>query len=233
MPAPDPSQYDAFASEYESHAATAPYNALYDRPATLELIGDVRGKRVLDAACGPGFYLSEMRDRGADVFGCDASSAMIDLAAARVGQDVDLRVHSLDDEFDWIERDSVDMVVCALAYHYLTNRSGFLAEVHRMLRPDGTLVVSTHHPTADWLRLGGSYFDVTAETEVWSKGWEVTAWRMPLSTMTEEFADAGFVIERLVEPRPVPEMSNSHPETYERLTSEPGFVMFKLRPVGS
>ena len=57
------------------------------------------------------------------------------------------------------------------------------------------------------------------------------AWRMPLTKMTEEFADAGFVIERLVEPRPVPEMADSHPETFERLTSEPCFVMFKLRLV--
>lgn len=231
MSAPDPTQYDDFAAEYESHAATAPYNALYDRPATLELVGEVSGKQVLDAACGPGFYLNELRDRGAKVVGCDASPAMIDLAAARVGRKVDLRVHSLDDEFDWIERDSIDVVVCALAYHYITNRSGFLSEAHRMLRPDGALVISTHHPTADWLRLGGSYFDVIAETEVWSKGWEVTAWRMPLTRMTEEFADAGFAIERLVEPRPVPEMASSHPGTFERLMSEPGFIMFKLRPV--
>lgn len=41
MSDPNPTQYDSIAAEYDEHAAAAPYNALYDRPATLELIGDV------------------------------------------------------------------------------------------------------------------------------------------------------------------------------------------------
>ena len=52
MAEPVPSQYDAFAGGYAAFAETAPYNALYDRPATLDLIGEVDGLRVLDAACG-------------------------------------------------------------------------------------------------------------------------------------------------------------------------------------
>ena len=99
-----------------------------------------------------------------------------------------------------------------------------------MLGPHGTLVISTHHPTADWLRLGGSYFQHTAVTERWRKGWEITAWRMPLTRLTEEFSQAGFVIERLIEPAPDPAMERSHPETFERLSREPGFILFELRP---
>jgi SAM-dependent methyltransferase len=231
--APDPAQYDAYAAEYEAHAAVAPYNALYDRPATLRLIGDVEGRRVLDAACGPGFYADEMLAAGATVVGCDAAPGMIDLARERVGDRAELRVHSLDDPFGWIDDDSIDIVVCALAYHYVSNRSGFLREVHRMLRPDGSLVISTHHPTDDWQRLGGSYFDVAAVTETWSKGWVVTAWRMPLTKLTEEFADAGFVIERLIEPTPEPAMRDSYPDTYAKLSRQPAFVLFRLRPWAS
>jgi hypothetical protein len=51
MPSPDPGQYDSFAAEYEDHASVAPYNRLYDRPATLRLVGGAHGQRVLDAAC--------------------------------------------------------------------------------------------------------------------------------------------------------------------------------------
>jgi SAM-dependent methyltransferase len=228
---PDPAQYESFAAQYEEHAAAAPYNALYDRPAMLRLVGDVEGKRVLDAACGPGFYIEQLLARKAAVFGCDASPAMIDLAAARVGDRAELRVHSLDDPFSWVESGTIDIVLCALAYHYVTNRIGFLREVHRVLRSDGALVVSTHHPTADWYRLGGSYFDVSAVTEVWSRGWEITAWRMPLTQLAEEFAEADFVIERLIEPTPDSAMENSHPATFEKLSREPGFILFKLRKV--
>ena len=228
MPAPDPTQYDAFAGEYEEHAATAPYNALYDRPATLDLIGEVEGKRVLDAGCGPGFYVAELLQRGAEVLGCDASPRMVELARAKVGVRADLRVHSLGDPFDWAPDGSIDIVVSALVHHYINDRRGFLKEVYRMLRPDGVLVLSTHHPAEDWHRLGGSYFAVETVTETWSKGWEITTWRMPLDRMTAEFAEAGFLIERLVEPAPLPEMAESHPDVFHRLSTEPGFILFRL-----
>lgn len=228
MPDPNPTQYDSFAEEYEEHAATAPYNALYDRPAMLELIGDVEGKRVLDAGCGPGIYVAELIERGARVSGCDASARMIQLARARLGDAADLRVHSLEEPFEWVEDQSIDVAVNALVYHYINDRMRFLAEIHRMLRPDGILAISTHHPAGDWHRLGGSYFTVEPVTETWSKGWEITAWRMPLTQLTAEFAEAGFVIERLVEPSPQPEMAQSHPESFARLSTEPGFVLFRL-----
>lgn len=228
MPTPEPNQYDSFAAEYEEHAAAAPYNALYDRPAMLGLIGEVEGKRVLDAGCGPGLYVAELIKRGAEVLGCDASPRMIELAQARVGDRADLRVHSLEDPFDWVDDQSIDVTVSALVYHYISNRAGFLREIHRMLRPDGVFVISTHHPAADWHRLGGSYFAVEPVTETWSKGWEITAWRMPLTQLTSEFADAGLLIERLVEPAPEPEMAESNPASFHRLSTEPGFILFRL-----
>ena len=228
MSAPEPTQYDSFAAEYEEHAVTAPYNALYDRPATLDLIGDVEGRRVLDAGCGPGIYVAELAERGAEVLGCDASPRMVELARSRVGDTVDLRVHSLEEPFQWVDDRSIDVVVNALVYHYINDRIGFLGEVHRMLRPDGALVVSTHHPAGDWHRLAGSYFTVEPVTETWSTGWEITAWRMPLTQMTAEFAEAGFLIDRLVEPAPQPEMAKSHPESYQRLSTEPAFILFRL-----
>ena len=49
------SVYDSMARMFEAHAADGAYNAHYDRPAVLDLVGDVQGLRVLDAACGPGF----------------------------------------------------------------------------------------------------------------------------------------------------------------------------------
>ncbi len=230
MPAPDPLQYDVFADEFDVHAEDAPYNAWYDRPATLALLGEVGGRRVLDAACGPGFYLDALVRGGAEPQGCDASPRMVELARARTCGEVDVRVHDLDAPFDWVGDDVVDVVLCALAYHYLNDRPAFLREARRVLRPGGRLVISTHHATSDWLRLGGSYFSVEPVTETWHTGWTVTAWRTPLTVLTEEFADAGFVIARLVEPRPDPGMAERYPREFERLATSPGFVCFDLRP---
>ncbi|MCH7584152.1 MAG: methyltransferase domain-containing protein [Acidobacteria bacterium] len=228
MPKPDPLQYDSFAGEYEACAATASYNAGYDRPAVLELLGDVAGKRVLDAGCGPGFYTAALLQRGADVVGCDASPAMVELAEKRVGDRADLRVHDLEQPFEWLEDGSFDLVISALVLHYLTDRLGFLKKMHRVLRPDGALTISTHHPTEDWQRLGGSYFSVEPVTETWSQGWEITAWRMPLTQICYEISQSGFLIERLVEPMPEPSLAKSDPIRFERLSTQPAFILFRL-----
>ena len=100
-----------------------------------------------------------------------------------------------------------------------------------MLRPGGALVLSRQHPTGDWLRHGGSYFDVRTIEEAWSKGWQVRCWLAPLETTCEEIFAAGVLIERLLEPRPVPQAAAIDREGYERLAREPrGFMAFRLRP---
>ena len=87
------------------------------------------------------------------------------------------------------------------------------------------------HPTGDWLRHGGSYFDVRVIHETWSKGWQVHYWLAPLQVTCEEIFQAGFLIERLPEPRPLPEAAAIEPEDYDKLTREPrGFIAFRLVP---
>jgi 2-polyprenyl-3-methyl-5-hydroxy-6-metoxy-1,4-benzoquinol methylase len=56
--------YDALAESYAALVDTKPHNAYYERPATLSLLPDVRGKRVLDAGCGPGVYSEWLASRG-------------------------------------------------------------------------------------------------------------------------------------------------------------------------
>jgi SAM-dependent methyltransferase len=223
-------QYDVFASEFLDHARDGFFNAGYDRPSCLALLGDVAGKHVVDAACGPGLYAAELVRRGARVTGFDHSPAMVELCRAQVPQG-EFRVHDLGDPIGWLPDGSVDLALCALAIEYVDDRVAALSELRRVLRPSGALVLSRQHPTGDWLRHGGSYFDVRVIEETWSRGWRVRYWLAPLQTTCEEFHAAGFVIERLLEPRPVPEAAALDPERYQRLAREPqGFIAFRLRP---
>ncbi|MCX5277695.1 MULTISPECIES: hypothetical protein [Streptomyces] len=55
-----------------------------------------------------------------------------------------------------------------------------------MLRPAGRIIVSTSHPTADWLVDGGSYFDTGHAEETWSNGMTHRYWRQPLQAWVTE-----------------------------------------------
>jgi SAM-dependent methyltransferase len=223
-------QYELFADEFLEHARDGFFNAHYDRPACLSLLGDVAGKRVLDAACGPGLYAAELIRRGADVLGFDQSPRMVEICREQGGAG-EFRVHDLADPISWLPDGCVDLVLCALAIEYVDDRVAALSEFRRVLRPGGALVLSRLHPTGDWLRHGGSYFDVLPIRETWSKGWQVQYWRTPLQATCEEIFQAGFLIERLIEPWPAPEAAAIDPADYERLTREPsGFMVFRLVP---
>lgn len=222
-------QYEAFADGFAEHAEHSLWNAAYDRPACLALLGDVRGLDVLDAACGPGLYAEELVRLGARVTALDQSPRMVELTRARVPA-ATVRVADLADPLAWLADASVDAVLLALAYHYIDDRVAVLRELRRVLRPDGALVMSTTHPTSDWLRLGGSYFEARVVEEVWDPGWLVRSWVMPLGTVVDELHRAGFLVERLVEPRPEPWARDRDPDDYDRLQREPGFLAIRAIP---
>ncbi|GAA2576530.1 class I SAM-dependent methyltransferase [Actinomadura fulvescens] len=224
--------YEAFAAEYADHVVDSPHNALYDRPAVLGLAGDVRGLTVLDAGCGAGLYAAELRRRGARVIAFDQSPTLVELARDRLGTDGELRVHDLAEPLHWLKDGSVDLVVLALALHYVDDRVAMLREFRRVLRPEGAVVVSTHHPMADWQEFGGSYFTVGAvEVSLSSEShWPVRVWRRPLTHVFGEFRAAGFVVDELLEPRPHAEMAARYPDDYAELEEAPAFIAFRLLP---
>jgi ubiquinone/menaquinone biosynthesis C-methylase UbiE len=230
--------YDEIAEAYEDHAADSSYNAHYDRPAVLALLGDVAGARVLDAGCGPGFYAEELLARGATVVAIDVSEAMLSLARRRLGDRAEIRHADLDEPLPF-EDAYFDLVVCPLVIHYVLNRTAALREFFRVLRPGGHAVLSTQHPTTDWLRKGGSYFDVSQEKDVWARDvWKregqsltVRFWREPLTGLCESAAEAGFFIERLVEPLPAESMRERWPDDWQKLQREPGFLILRLAKV--
>lgn len=227
-PSASTAHYDAFAAEFEEHALDSAANAYCDRPAVLALLGDVAGVRVLDAGCGPGIYAAELTARGAEVVCFDQSREVVRLARNRLGDDVPVHHHDLRDPLDWLADDTFDLAVIALVLHYLDDAVPALRELHRVLRPRGRLVVSTTHPTFDWRIHGGSYFTEQIIEETWKRGWHVRYRRAPLERWCAEFTAAGFIIERLVEPQPVPAMADRHPDDHAKLSAEPGFIAFRL-----
>ena len=107
---------------------------------------------------------------------------MVRLARRRCGDRIDARVHDLRSPLDWLNDERFDAAVMALVIHYLDDRVSALREIHRVLRPGGRLIVSTHHPISDWRIFGGGYFDVERVEDDWHRGQgHVRFWRQPLT----------------------------------------------------
>lgn len=195
--------YDTFAEAYSRQNEASLLNAHYERPAMIRLAGDVDGRRVLDAGCGSGPLSAALRDRGATVAGFDLSAAMIRLARQRLGGDADLHVADLEGPLPFGD-DTFDVVVASLCLHYLEDWAGPLAELRRVLRPDGRLVLSVPHPSAYLVNYPDrDYFAVTRYSETFTfSGQEgtLTYWHRPLHAMTDAFTGARFEIRQVGEP---------------------------------
>jgi len=233
-----PAAYDAIAAGYAAENESNLINAHYERPAMLDLAGDVAGRRILDAGCGAGPLSAALRERGAQVSGFDASAAMLELARRRLGPDVDLRVADLGEPLPYPDA-AFDDVVASLVLHYLRDWGPALAELRRVLVPGGRLIASVDHPFALTLlrRLAGEkadYFGVTARTEEWAMGGgttQLTFWDRPLHAMTDAFTAAGFGIDVISEPPPAAAAYDLFPDEFRDLTSTSflSFLFFVLR----
>lgn len=232
------SAYDSFAEGYTAENETSLFNAYYERPAMLELAGDVTGRRILDAGCGSGPLFAALRDRGAIVTGIDVSAGMLKQARRRLGADADLRVADLADPLLFPDS-AFDDVVASLSLHYLKDWGPTLAEMRRVLAPGGRLIVSVDHPFASFLtqRLAGgpsNYFETRHRTEEWTMG-EQTArlsfWDRPLHAMTDAFTAAGFRIDVISEPPAVPAAHDLFPDLFDQSTGTRFlcFLFFVLR----
>jgi len=102
----------------------------------------IRGKRVLDAACGEGYGSRLMREWGAaSVVGVDISETAISKADKLFGSDqVKYLVHDVDTLP--FPDNSFDVVVSLETIEHLNNPSQFLKELRRVLKKNGTAIIS-------------------------------------------------------------------------------------------
>ena len=134
---------DAYARWASTYAANA-HNPLMEleQRAMLDLLPGLSGLRVLDVACGSGRYLCHANERGAaQTIGIDVSPHMLkrarfvspDLAQADL---LSLPAASM----------SFDVIMCGLAVGHVEDLPRAVAEMSRVLKPDGVLVYSDFHP---------------------------------------------------------------------------------------
>ncbi len=215
--------YAAFADRHNALAPTKPHNGLYERPASLALVGDVAGLDTLDAGCGSGICTEKLARAGGNVRAFDVTPEMAALARERcAGLDVDIREGYMSKRQDWISDQSVDGVLCSLALDYVENLQPVFAEFHRVARPGGWLVFSMGHPMRDWADVRARGQKTYFETNRWGMYWSgfgepnpyVESYRRPLGAILNGVAGAGWILDRFVEPLPVAEMQSVDPRHF-------------------
>ncbi|MGH3256152.1 MAG: class I SAM-dependent methyltransferase [Streptosporangiaceae bacterium] len=225
-----PNDYDSFAEAYSAETEANLINGYYARPAILALAGDVAGRRILDAGCGSGPLSAALLDQGAIVTGVDSSAKMLELARRRLGADANLQVADLGRPLPFPDG-AFDDVIASLVLHYLEDWGPALAELRRVLKPGGRLIVSVDHPFAITLmhREAGrkaGYFETCNWTEEWTMGGQtalMSFWHRPLHAMTDAFTAAGFRIAVISEPPPAPDAHELFPDD---LAAKPRFLCF-------
>ena len=217
----------ALAAAYARVTAANVYNAAYERPAVRAVLGDVRGRDVLDAGAAAGEHSAWLVAQGARVVALDASDAMVALARARLGDAATVLRADLAQPLPLADA-SFDVVLSSLTLHYLEEWVPTLRELARVLRPGGRLVLSTHHPalTDD---PGADYHAVRLVEERWD-GFADGAvpmrfYHRPLERIVGDVLAAGFVLRALHEPRLSAQADVGDAAVAAKLRTRPWFLI--------
>ncbi len=114
-------------------------------PNILRILNLKKKDRVLDLACGQGFFSRQFAHTSAQVTGADASAELIALARARSPKQIIYHVLSAD-KLDSIVSGSFDAITIILALQNIKNIAGVFAECRRLIVPHGRVVIVINHP---------------------------------------------------------------------------------------
>ncbi len=225
--------YEQLAEAYDARVATKPHNAYYDRPAVLSLLPEVRGMKVLDAGCGPGVYSEILVEMGAEVVAVDVSPKMVAAAKKRLGERARIFQADLEQDIPGLEAETFDLIISPLVLNYIDDLYPIFERFYRLLKRGGLLVFSVGHPFFDFVYYKSeNYFATEKVGTVWrgfGKPVYVPAYRHSLSALINPLLDAGFSLERVLEPLPTEEFQQADPEEYEQLMRSPGFLCVRAR----
>ncbi len=218
-------------------------NNIFEIPALLSLLPDIQGKNILDLGCGFGEHCRMFVEKGAaKVVGIDISEKMLAVAQE---ENSDERITYINMPMENIDelKGKFDLVISSLAFHYVEDFKGVIGKINNLLTDGGLLIFSQENPLCTchsggnrWTRdekgnklyLNLSNYGIEGEREtVWFVD-NVKIYHRMFSTIVNDLTEAGFAIERMIEPLPTEEILKDNPDQAD-LFHKPDFLLARAR----
>ncbi len=236
--------WDRFSAEYQRRSAipldTAYYGPDIPTERQLRLLGDLKGKRVVELGCGGAQSSIAFAKAGATVIGVDSSSAQLSYAQQLCAKEevrVELR-HADMAELAFLRADSVDLVFSANAFQFVEDLNRVLRQVHRVLKVGSPLVFSLPHPAWSIIdegrpdpTIGRSYFDREPERVV-RDGVELVTYRHDFAGLYGALTRSSYRVDLILEPAPVPSTQRSW-EWNDAMELVPRTLIIRARKEGN
>ncbi|HEY6020585.1 MAG TPA: class I SAM-dependent methyltransferase [Candidatus Paceibacterota bacterium] len=131
---------------YNEYLETTPdsYQRQVILPNLLRILDAKKSMHLLDLACGQGFFSGEFAKAGATVIGADIAEDLI-AKAKTLSPDIEYHVAPAN-KLAFAKADTFDAATIVLAIQNIEDMAGTFAEVARVLKPGGRLLLVMMHP---------------------------------------------------------------------------------------
>ncbi len=227
--------FESISAEYLKTVDDKPIHCFYQRPHLLSLLPkDINDLSILDLGCGSGWYTEQLLARGATVTALDNSQTMVDYTLQRIHHQAKVIHADLEKPLDMLKSESFDLLIAPLVIHYIKDWTPLFKELARVLKMSGKLIFSTHQPQAEhYLFHLDNYYKKQQITDTWENVGKVSYYHHTLAELVTSLIDAGFSIEKWLEPQPLKEMQKAAPEMYEKITKNPWILFIRVVKVPS
>jgi len=161
-------QYDHIGSKCEEHSRTATSNRA-ERYSFLRMVGALDGQRVLDLACGSGFYTRLLKQLGAgQVIGVDISPEMIRIASQQEEAESLGITYKVCDALELPNLGPFDLITAIWLLNYAKTEDEMLRmfrKAYDNLDEDGRFVAYTTNPAFDFRKSDFTKYGVSITSE--------------------------------------------------------------------
>lgn len=231
------------------------YGPISPGESELKLLGNVKGKKILEIGCGGGQNSIVLAKWGAKPVGLDLSEVQIKHAqklAKKEHVSVAFHVGNMED-LSAFKDQTYDIVLSAFALGYVDNLMKTFQETHRVLKKAGLFIFAVVHPIAQRGRVVHygkrrmwaitNYYDRRKRPWKWHTEKQTANFNTGHRTLQDYFdllVNAGFRVERILEPEPynlntlsehkrkeIPYMAEYYKKYYDIWSKTPHTIIFK------